>query len=100
MDILVREATAVNSKVEAKSVCSAIEKRGLSWLTVEDQSKETVIRKLRSIQNLDEAQCMELFDKIHGIRLIHPAKKRRDYIYRIIRGFYAKWIMKCMYNIS
>ena len=97
-DILVHAATAINSKVEAHSVRDAIARGNLSWLTVEDQTKEVVVRKLRAIEHLEEAQCIELFDKIHGMILTQPERKRRDYIFKIIRGFYAKWIMKCMRN--
>ena len=99
-NILVREATAINSKVEAHSARDAIERGNLSWSTVEDQTKEVVVRKLRTIEHLDEAQCIELFDKIHGMILIQPERKRRDYIFKIIRGFYARWIMKRMCHIS
>lgn len=95
-DILVREAIAINSTVEAHSVRSAIALGKLSWLTFEDQTKELVVSKLRAIESFDESQCDELFVKIHGMILMQPARKKRDYVLKITREFYANWIMKCM----
>ena len=82
-DILLREANAINSKVDAQSVCSAME--------IEDQKKVSVVDRLTAI--------IRLFDKIDGMVPIDSKRERRDYIIKMKRIFYEKWIMKCMYRI-
>ena len=93
-DALICEATAINSKVEAQSVCSAIEKYDLSWKMVENQRKKLVLERLRTIENLDESQCDELFDKMDQMVPIDRDTQRRNCI--VARN----WIMKCMYSAS
>ena len=93
-NVLVREATSINSKVEAQSVCSAIQKCGLSWKMVENQRKKTVVERLRAIENLDESQCNELFDKMDQMVPIDGDTERRNCIVE------RTWIMKCMRTIS
>ena len=93
-DVLVREAIAINSNVEAQSVCSAIEKYGLSWKMVEKQREKVVVERLRAIKNLDESQCNELFDKMDQMVPIDRDTHRRNCIVE------RNWIMKCMYNVS
>ena len=96
--VLAREAIAINSKVETHSVRSAIERDNLSWSTVEDQSKEFLVERFKAIENLDEDQRIALFDQIYAMTLKQPARKRRDYVFKIINGFYLKWIIECMYS--
>ena len=93
-DILVREATSINFDVDEESVRSAIDERGLSWAVVEDRRKEVVMQRLQVIQNLDESQCNELFDKIDGMVPVERDTKRRQCIVEL------NWMTKCMYSCS
>ena len=91
-DILVREAISINSNVKEESVRSAIDEGGLSWAVVEDLRKEDVVERLRVIQNLDESQCNELFDKMDGMVPVERDTKRRNCIIGL------SWITRCMYS--
>ena len=93
-DILVREATAINSNVQAQSVCSAIEKFDLSWEMVEDQRKQVVVKRLLAIEDLDESQCNRLFDKLDGMIPIQRDTQRRNCIVE------RMWIMNCTCSLS
>ena len=93
-DILVREAISLNPNVEEESVRTAINEGGLSWTVVEDRRKEDVLERLRVIQNLDESQCKELFDKMDGMIPVERDTKRRQCIVEL------NWITRCMYSIS
>ena len=93
-DVLVREATAIDSKVEAQSVSSAIHKCGLSWQIMENQRKKVVVERLREIGNLNESQCNDLFDKMDEMVPIDRDTQRRNCIVE------RKWIMKRMCTLS
>ena len=96
---LIREAMVVNSNVEEQSIREAIEVGALSWEMIENQGKEVFVEKMKTIELLDESQCNELFDKINGMTPTELQRKRRDYVLTVIRRFYEKWIMKCMYSV-
>ena len=98
-DCLLRQASDVNSNVTMESVQKAAEPGGLSWEIFEDQRKDDIVEKLRAIENLDESQCNELFQKLNGMRPNELKRKQRDYILSIKRDFYENWIMKCMYSV-
>ena len=88
-DVLVRKAIAINSKVEAESVINVIKNGGLSWKMVKNQRKNVVVQRLRAIENLDESQCNELFDKMDQTVPVDRDTQRRNCIVE------RKWIMKC-----
>ena len=101
IDVLIREATALNRGIEEQSVRVAVDVGELSWTVVEDQRKDSVVERLRAIGHLDESQCNQLFDKMDGMVPINAeAKRRRNLILSIKRDFHKKWIMKCMYSVS
>ena len=99
MHILIRDVSAINSNVEETSIRKAIEVGALSWEMIENQGKEVLLKKLKAIDLLDESQCNELFDKINGMKPSGLQRKRRDYVLMLIRVFYSKWIMNCMYAV-
>ena len=84
----------------AESVRKAVDEAGLSWVLFDDHVKGVVTERLRTIGNLDESQCNELFDKMNGMRSIEVERKRRTFILDMARILYEKWIMKCMHCIS
>ena len=97
-DAVIREATAINSKVKGECVREAIELGGLSWGMIENQRKDFIVGKLRVIAELDETQCNTLFEKLDGAVPIAPEMERRNRVLQIRRMFHQKWIMKCMYS--
>ena len=97
-NVVIREATAINSNVKEDSVRRAIERGALSWEMIENQRKDFIVGKLRVIAELDETQCNTLFRKLDGMIPIAPEMKRRNSILKMRRIFYQKWIMKCVYS--
>lgn len=73
VDALFREAKALNSDVDERSVRVAINDGDLSWAVIEDQKKHVMVQTLRGIENLDESQCKNLFEKMDGLV---PTKRR------------------------
>ena len=98
VDVVVREATAINSDVKEECVREGIERIGLSWEVIENQRKDVIVGKLRVIAELDENQCHELFKKLDRAVPIAPEMDRRNRILLMKRIFYRQWIMKCMYS--
>ena len=93
-DVLVREANSINSSVETESVCSVIQKFDLSWKTMANQRRKFVVKRLRAIEDLDESQCNQLFDRMDQIVPIDWDYQRRKCILERL------WIMKCMCSLS
>ena len=101
-DALLRKVSVMNPNVSPESVRNVVKSGQLSWVTVEDQKKEFVVEILREIEDLDESQCNELFDKMDGMVPIEieSEEARRNCALSIKSIFYEKWIMKCMYSVS
>ena len=91
VEFLLREATAINSNVEEKSVQEVVELGGLSWQMIEDQRKGVVMGRLRAIGHLDETQCNELYHKMEL-----DISRYREIVIR----YYNSWFMKCMNSVS
>ena len=94
-----RKANGINPNVEEQSVRNAIENGALSWTMIEDQSKEVVVERLRAIDDLDDDQCNELFEKLDRMIPTDPETKRREHILEVRTQFYEDWVMKCMYGV-
>ena len=95
---LLREASALNYDVTVDSIRKVVESVDLSWSMIEDQNKQSVMEKFKAIENLDEAQCNALFDKMNEMRSIELKKKKQDIILSMIRILCDGWVMKCMYR--
>ena len=96
-DVLLREVAVMDSNVSAQSVRNVIASGRLSWAVVEGHRKEFVVEILKDIDDLDESQCNELFDKMDRMVPIDPEEARRKSVLSMKRVLYEKWIMKCMY---
>lgn len=92
-EILVHEATTINSNVVDQAIRTAIDKSGLSWAVIEDQRKEIIVARLREIVNLDEVQCVKLFHELDQMIPIEGNIKRWECFVEMI------WITKCMYSV-
>ena len=101
-DALLRKVSVMAPNVSAESVRNVVKSSRLSWAIVENQRKEFVVERLREIEDLDESQCKELFDKMEGMvpNEIDSEDARRNCALSIKNIFYEKWIMKCMYSVS
>ena len=97
---LLRQVSAINSNVISESVQKAVEHVDFSWEMFEYQRKEVVLERLKTIENLNESQCNELFDKMNGMKPTEMRRKRRNCVLSVKRDFYENWIMKCMYSVS
>lgn len=99
-DVLFREASSLNPDVEQQSVRDVVEVCDLSWMMIEDQRKEVVVERLRTIGNLDDSQCNQLFETLNGMVPVDRKAKGRTHFLNAKKNFYEKWIMKRMSNPS
>ena len=101
-DALRREVSVLDPNVSAESVRNVVKSGRLSWAIVENQRKEFVVEILKDIEDLDESQCNELFDKMDGMVPfeIDSEDARRNCALSVKNIFYENWIMKCMYSVS
>ena len=56
--------TVITSRSKSEVVEHVVEKSGLSWEVIENQSREYVMAILRTIDGLNEDQCSTLYQRI------------------------------------
>ena len=90
----------MNSDVNVQSLRNVIEDSGWSWDMVDDHDREFVMKRLRTIEDLDEDQCNELYRKIDDVTSIAVGRELSQWLYRVKKILNDKWIQKCMCNNS
>ena len=73
-----------------------VEESDLSWKMVENQSRESIMKILRTITDLNEDQCNTLYQRLDEKTSIVFGRKMSQWLRDVKNVLYDKWICKCM----
>lgn len=89
IDLMQLEVASLNPDIDPALLQNALKIHNLSWKVIGTESEQFVVDKLKLIEDLDDAQCVQLFEVL---KQNEPKKLRLE----VISSLHFAWIMFSM----
>ena len=97
VDVVQREATALNGDIDPLSIQRVIQTHHLSWAVIRRQSEQFTMDKLRYIDGIDDAECAELYQLIKSVDPEIAIYDLQQCLQRMYSIFAKGFLPKCMW---